>query len=102
MIRSVLADVGLACYSGAAIAKDSSAIKAQAAGLVQQAARPVELTDAEMDSVTAGSGHNLLVGFGNDTACLMADRCHTAGVLNNNASPSGVTVFPGRGKLNQP
>lgn len=97
MIRSVLADVALACFSGAAIA-----IKAQAAELVQQAAGPVEMTDAEMDSVTAGSAHNLLVGFGNDTACLLADRCHNSGVLNNNASPSKVTVFPGLGKINQP
>jgi hypothetical protein len=60
------------------------------------------LLAAGLSIVAAGSAHAQIEGFGNDTACLIADMCAFPAVFNNHASPAKVTVFPGLGKLNRP
>jgi hypothetical protein len=55
-----------------------------------------QMTDAEMDKVTA-AGHPTLLGEGNDTALVAGGTSLFPGETNNNSHSSHVNFIPGTG-----
>jgi hypothetical protein len=83
----------LAAASTAAVAKD---LKQDKKATAAPALSATQMTDSEMDNVTA-AGHPTLLGEGNDTALKAGGTSLFPGEVNNNSHSSRLNFIPGTG-----